>query len=161
MKTTPHPRRCRAAPSPRSGRGEGEGSSRAVALTFSSPGESRNPGRRHPRPAGCGARASHQSGDRRRGYIGLEMAEALVMRGLNVSLVERSSAVMNTLDTDMGDIVSQALRDVGVALYLDESVQGFETRRRPAHRRQYGPAYAAGGTGNSGHWHPTQQRASE
>jgi NADPH-dependent 2,4-dienoyl-CoA reductase/sulfur reductase-like enzyme len=61
------------------------------------------------------------------GYIGLEMAEALVMRGLNVSLVERASAVMNTLDMDMGDIVSQALRDVGVTLYLEESVEGFET----------------------------------
>jgi NADPH-dependent 2,4-dienoyl-CoA reductase/sulfur reductase-like enzyme len=61
------------------------------------------------------------------GYIGLEMAEALVMRGLEVSLVERAPAVMNTLDTDMGDIVSQALRDVGVALYLEESVEGFET----------------------------------
>ncbi|HEY1297096.1 MAG TPA: FAD-dependent oxidoreductase [Chloroflexota bacterium] len=61
------------------------------------------------------------------GYIGLEMAEALVMRGLNVSLVERHSAVMNTLDTDMGKIVSQALRDIGVTLYLEESVEGFET----------------------------------
>lgn len=60
------------------------------------------------------------------GYIGLEMAEALVMRGLNVSLVERASAVMNTLDTDMGDIVSEAVRDVGVTLYLEESVEGFE-----------------------------------
>ena len=61
------------------------------------------------------------------GYIGLEMAEALTMRGLRVSLVERGPAVMATLDTDMGDIVSQALRDVGVALYLDESVEGFES----------------------------------
>ena len=61
------------------------------------------------------------------GYIGLEMAEALVMRGLQVSLVERSAAVMATLDPDMGDLVSQALRDVGVRLYLEEAVLGFET----------------------------------
>ncbi|MBV9325933.1 MAG: FAD-dependent oxidoreductase [Chloroflexi bacterium] len=61
------------------------------------------------------------------GYIGLEMAEALVMRGLNVSLVERGASVMNTLDTDMGDVVSQALRDIGVTLYLEESIDGFET----------------------------------
>ncbi|MBV9602910.1 MAG: FAD-dependent oxidoreductase [Chloroflexi bacterium] len=61
------------------------------------------------------------------GYIGLEMAEALVMRGLNVSLVERGASVMNTLDADMGDIVSQALRDIGVTLYLEESIDGFET----------------------------------
>jgi NADPH-dependent 2,4-dienoyl-CoA reductase/sulfur reductase-like enzyme len=62
------------------------------------------------------------------GYIGLEMAEALVMRGLQVSLVERAQAVMSTLDPDMGDLVSQAMRDVGVTLYLDESVQGFDAR---------------------------------
>ena len=61
------------------------------------------------------------------GYIGLDMAEALVTRGLTVSLVERAPAVMSTLDSDMGDIVSQALRDVGVTLYLEESVEGFET----------------------------------
>jgi NADPH-dependent 2,4-dienoyl-CoA reductase/sulfur reductase-like enzyme len=62
------------------------------------------------------------------GYIGLEMAEALVMRGLQVSLVERAQAVMTSLDPDMGDLVSQAMRDVGVTLYLDESVQGFDAR---------------------------------
>jgi len=62
------------------------------------------------------------------GYIGLEMAEALVMRGLDVSLVERGPDVMKTLDADMGELVSQALRGVGVSLYVEESVQGFETR---------------------------------
>jgi NADPH-dependent 2,4-dienoyl-CoA reductase/sulfur reductase-like enzyme len=62
------------------------------------------------------------------GYIGLEMAEALLMRGLQVSLVDHAPAVMSTLDPDMGDLVSQALRDVGVTLFLEESVQGFEAR---------------------------------
>lgn len=62
------------------------------------------------------------------GYIGLEMAEALVMRGLRVSLVDRGSAVMSTLDADMGGLVSQAVRDVGAALYLEESVTAFETQ---------------------------------
>jgi pyruvate/2-oxoglutarate dehydrogenase complex dihydrolipoamide dehydrogenase (E3) component len=37
------------------------------------------------------------------GYIGLEMAEALILRELEVSLVERSPQVMNTLDPDMGE----------------------------------------------------------
>jgi NADPH-dependent 2,4-dienoyl-CoA reductase/sulfur reductase-like enzyme len=61
------------------------------------------------------------------GYIGLEMAEALVMRGLEVSLVNRSPQVMGTLDSDMGSLVSQALRDFGVTLYLEEELTGFET----------------------------------
>ena len=60
------------------------------------------------------------------GYIGLEMAEALVRRGMEVALVERTPQVMNTLDPDMGALVSEALMAVGVALYREESLQGFE-----------------------------------
>lgn len=61
------------------------------------------------------------------GYIGLEMAEALVMNGLEVSLVSRPPQVMGTLDEDMGALVSQGLRDSGVTLYLNEAVTAFET----------------------------------
>jgi NADPH-dependent 2,4-dienoyl-CoA reductase/sulfur reductase-like enzyme len=61
------------------------------------------------------------------GYIGLEMAEAMVKNGLEVSLVSRPPQVMETLDEDMGALVSQALRDVGVALYLEETLTAFET----------------------------------
>ena len=60
------------------------------------------------------------------GYIGLEMAEALVLRGLKVSLVEQADEVMNTLDADMGALVSAALEKVGVTLYRRESLQGFD-----------------------------------
>jgi NADPH-dependent 2,4-dienoyl-CoA reductase/sulfur reductase-like enzyme len=60
------------------------------------------------------------------GYIGLEMAEALVRRGIEVSLVERAPQVMTTLDPDMGELVSEALMAVGVTLYREESLEGFE-----------------------------------
>jgi NADPH-dependent 2,4-dienoyl-CoA reductase/sulfur reductase-like enzyme len=63
------------------------------------------------------------------GYIGLEMAEALIRRGLEVSLVERSREVMGTLDPDMGSLVSKALMDVGVKLYREESLEGFEVTK--------------------------------
>ncbi len=61
------------------------------------------------------------------GYIGLEMAEALVRQGLQVSLVERGEQVMSTLDPDMGAMVSEALREIGVSLYLNESLTGYES----------------------------------
>jgi NADPH-dependent 2,4-dienoyl-CoA reductase/sulfur reductase-like enzyme len=61
------------------------------------------------------------------GYIGLEMAEALVRQKLDVSLVQRGKEVMGTLDPDMGKLVSQALRDVGVKLYLSEQLEAFDT----------------------------------
>jgi len=61
------------------------------------------------------------------GYIGLEMAEAMVKHGLEVSLVDRSAQVMGTLDDDMGALVSQALRDFGVTVHLEESLAEFQT----------------------------------
>lgn len=64
------------------------------------------------------------------GYIGLEMAEALLECGLEVSLVEQAAQVMNTLDPDMGNRVGEALETAGVRLYLEESLAGFEMRNR-------------------------------
>jgi NADPH-dependent 2,4-dienoyl-CoA reductase/sulfur reductase-like enzyme len=61
------------------------------------------------------------------GYIGLEMAEALLIRGLKVTLINRSEQVMNTLDPDMGALVSEAMRKLGVTLYLDEEFVNFES----------------------------------
>jgi NADPH-dependent 2,4-dienoyl-CoA reductase/sulfur reductase-like enzyme len=62
------------------------------------------------------------------GYIGLEMAEALVRRGLEVALVDRTEQPMAaTLDADMGALVAKSLRAVGVTLHMGEPVEGFDT----------------------------------
>ena len=61
------------------------------------------------------------------GYIGMEMAEAMVLRGLDVALVEGGPQPMRTLDPDMGALVADALRGVGVTLYLGERVEAFDT----------------------------------
>ena len=60
------------------------------------------------------------------GYIGLEMAEAMLIRGMEVSLINRQEQVMPTLDPDMGVVVSNAIRDLGVTLYLNEELTGFK-----------------------------------
>ncbi|WP_440083331.1 FAD-dependent oxidoreductase [Streptosporangium sp. LJ11] len=60
------------------------------------------------------------------GYIGLEMAEAMVRRGLEVSLVDAAEQPMGTLDPDMGALVADALRDLGVKVHLGERIEGFE-----------------------------------
>jgi NADPH-dependent 2,4-dienoyl-CoA reductase/sulfur reductase-like enzyme len=61
------------------------------------------------------------------GYVGLEMAEALVRRGLEVALVDRTEQPMaSTLDPDMGELVADGVRAVGVTLHLGEAVDGFE-----------------------------------
>jgi NADPH-dependent 2,4-dienoyl-CoA reductase/sulfur reductase-like enzyme len=60
------------------------------------------------------------------GYIGLEMAEALILRGVPVALVEAADQVMSTLDPDMAAPVAEALRASGVELYLGEPAVAFE-----------------------------------
>jgi NADPH-dependent 2,4-dienoyl-CoA reductase/sulfur reductase-like enzyme len=60
------------------------------------------------------------------GYIGLEAAEALVKRGIPTALVEAAPQVMGRMDPDMGELVSQAVRDIGVELYLEEEVEAIE-----------------------------------
>ncbi len=59
------------------------------------------------------------------GYIGLEMAEALHMRGLKITMIQRNNHVMPTLDPDMGVRLGQALREKGIDLHVNETVQGF------------------------------------
>ena len=60
------------------------------------------------------------------GHVGLEMVEAFLMRDMDVSVVEMMPQVMNTLDPEMGALVSDAVRRAGVDLYLDERLEGFE-----------------------------------
>lgn len=59
------------------------------------------------------------------GYIGLEMAEAFVVRGAKVTVVEGGPQVMRTLDPDMAEPVLDAMRRSGIEVLLDTEVQGF------------------------------------
>jgi NADPH-dependent 2,4-dienoyl-CoA reductase/sulfur reductase-like enzyme len=63
------------------------------------------------------------------GYIGLEMAEAFAARGLEVTAVDKLSQPMPTLDPDMGALITDALRNVGTEVLLDQNVTGFETEK--------------------------------
>ena len=62
------------------------------------------------------------------GYIGLEMAEALILKGLKVTIVNRSEEVMNTLDPDMGKKVHDILVNLGVTIFNEESLEHFEAK---------------------------------
>lgn len=62
------------------------------------------------------------------GYIGVEMAEAMIQRGLSVSLVERSPEPMSTVDPEMGALVREALCGLGLEVHSGVSVTGLETR---------------------------------
>ncbi|MYV57572.1 FAD-dependent oxidoreductase [Streptomyces sp. SID3212] len=48
------------------------------------------------------------------GYIGVEMAEALLKRGFEVTVVHRDEQPMATLDPDMGQLVRTAMDNLGI-----------------------------------------------
>ncbi|MFJ9153878.1 FAD-dependent oxidoreductase [Streptomyces sp. NPDC102270] len=56
------------------------------------------------------------------GYIGVEMAEALINRGYEVTVVNRGSEPMSTLDPDMGRLVHEAMEGLGITMVNDAAV---------------------------------------
>jgi NADPH-dependent 2,4-dienoyl-CoA reductase/sulfur reductase-like enzyme len=61
------------------------------------------------------------------GYIGVEMAEAMVARGLQVTLLDRISEPMATLDPDMGALVRTAMEGMGIDVRTSVRIDGVET----------------------------------
>src|SRR5699024_4340780 len=60
------------------------------------------------------------------GFIGLEMAENLHDRGLDVTIIEMSNQVMGPIDYEMASIIHRHLNDKGIQLILDDGVKAFE-----------------------------------
>lgn len=59
------------------------------------------------------------------GFIGLEMAEQLKHRGLEVSVVELADQVLPPLDPEMAAFVAEELRSKGVDLHTGDGVKAF------------------------------------
>ena len=60
------------------------------------------------------------------GFIGVEMAENLVERGIQVTLVEMLDQIMAPLDYEMASILHNHLREKGVNLILSDGVKAFQ-----------------------------------
>ena len=60
------------------------------------------------------------------GFIGLEMAENLKNKGIDVTLLQRSGQVMPPLDLDMAAIVHNYMRANGIHLKLNAPVESYK-----------------------------------
>lgn len=60
------------------------------------------------------------------GFIGIEMIEAFLTRGLEVTLIELDNQVLSVLDKEMTIPLEEHLRSKGVKLQLNEEVIRFE-----------------------------------
>ena len=61
------------------------------------------------------------------GYIGVEMAEACLQRGLAVTLVDRAPEPMPKLDPDLGHQVREVVERLGIEVLTEVEVESFET----------------------------------
>ena len=60
------------------------------------------------------------------GYIGVEMAEAMVNRGLEVTLLEKAPQPLSTVDPDMGAKVRAAIVEMGIEVRVNAHVTGID-----------------------------------
>lgn len=61
------------------------------------------------------------------GYIGVEMAEAMLKRGFEVTVLNRGTQPMATLDPDMGRLVHDAMDGLGITTVNGAAVTGILT----------------------------------
>ncbi|MFJ4501693.1 FAD-dependent oxidoreductase [Streptomyces sp. NPDC088864] len=61
------------------------------------------------------------------GYIGVEMAEAMLNRGFGVTVLNRGEQPMATLDPDMGRLVHEAMDGLGITTVNGAEVTGVRT----------------------------------
>ncbi|MET9534820.1 FAD-dependent oxidoreductase [Streptomyces sp. NPDC006649] len=64
------------------------------------------------------------------GYIGVEMAEALLHRGYEVTVLTRGAQPMSTLDPDMGKLVHDAMDGMGITTVTGAEVTAIRTDER-------------------------------
>ncbi|MCW2680932.1 MAG: FAD-dependent pyridine nucleotide-disulfide oxidoreductase [Frankiales bacterium] len=61
------------------------------------------------------------------GYIGLELAEACQVRGLDVTVVNRSPTPIGTFDPDIGAFIADAVANMGIKLVFGQAATSVET----------------------------------
>ena len=59
------------------------------------------------------------------GYIGLEMAEACTLRGIDSVVIESHDTPLSILEPELGETVAKAMRSSGITLRTSTSVTGF------------------------------------
>jgi CoA-disulfide reductase len=62
------------------------------------------------------------------GFIGIEMAENLVDRGIEVTIIEMANQIMAPIDYEMASILHSHLKQKGVKLILENGVKSFSNQ---------------------------------
>jgi dihydrolipoamide dehydrogenase len=66
------------------------------------------------------------------GYIGIELGTMFAKLGTKVSIVQRSSRILNKFDPEVVDVVSQKMKKLGIEIYYNTRPHGFHEENNKA-----------------------------
>lgn len=64
------------------------------------------------------------------GYIGLEIAENFIHKGIKVHIIERAKQLLTVYDKEIADKAQKILESMGVWIYLDESLISYKKDKK-------------------------------
>lgn len=60
------------------------------------------------------------------GFIGIELAENFIHKGIKTALIERNDRVMKVMDYELTDILNEEMKTNGVDLYFNDAIERIE-----------------------------------
>ncbi|RQD70971.1 MAG: CoA-disulfide reductase [Tindallia sp. MSAO_Bac2] len=67
------------------------------------------------------------------GYINVEVAEAMLKRGMKVTMIQRPTQLLNNMDSEFGAAATEELKKHGAAIRLEETVRRVEGSMKAQH----------------------------
>lgn len=63
------------------------------------------------------------------GFIGIELAENFIHKGIKTALIERNDRVMKVMDYEVTDILNEEMKTNGVDLYFNDAIERIEGKK--------------------------------
>lgn len=63
------------------------------------------------------------------GFIGVELAESFIKRGIKTRLIERNERVMKVMDPEITAVIDEEMRKHGVEFYFNDAIERVEGKR--------------------------------
>lgn len=63
------------------------------------------------------------------GFIGIELAENFIHKGLKTALIDRNERVMKVMEPEISEVLGKEMKDNGVELYFEDDIESIEGKR--------------------------------
>ena len=63
------------------------------------------------------------------GFIGIELVENFIHRGLKTALIDRNERVMNVMDPEISQVLGKEMKDNNVDFYFEDAIERIEGKQ--------------------------------